>query len=71
MDSGFDAKTLELRDDLFDSVGHFPDGPGDPPLAHAYASIRTLRFADGPDEVCNNAPARAGFRWRPSTHHAS
>ncbi|KHK98812.1 acyl-CoA dehydrogenase [Microbacterium mangrovi] len=29
------------------------------PLANAYASIRTLRFADGPDEVHLNALARA------------
>lgn len=27
-------------------------------LAHAYAMIRTLRFADGPDEVHNRAIAR-------------
>jgi acyl-CoA dehydrogenase len=29
------------------------------PLARSYASIRTLRFADGPDEVHKNALARA------------
>ena len=29
------------------------------PLAEAYASIRTLRFADGPDEVHKNALAKA------------
>jgi acyl-CoA dehydrogenase len=29
------------------------------PLARAFASIRTLRFADGPDEVHKNALARA------------
>ncbi len=29
------------------------------PLAYAFASIRTLRFADGPDEVHKNALARA------------
>ena len=28
------------------------------PLARAYAGIRTLRFADGPDEVHRNALAR-------------
>jgi len=28
------------------------------PLAHAYASARTLRFADGPDEVHRNAIAK-------------
>ena len=32
------------------------------PLAYAYASIRTLRFADGPDEVHKNALARAELR---------
>jgi acyl-CoA dehydrogenase len=29
------------------------------PLANAYAGIRTLRFADGPDEVHKNALAKA------------
>ncbi|NBE50010.1 acyl-CoA dehydrogenase family protein [Streptomyces boluensis] len=32
------------------------------PLAGAYAAIRTLRFADGPDEVHRNALARAELR---------
>ena len=32
------------------------------PLASAYAGIRTLRFADGPDEVHKNALARAELR---------
>ena len=32
------------------------------PLAEAYAGIRTLRFADGPDEVHKNALARAELR---------
>jgi acyl-CoA dehydrogenase len=32
------------------------------PLAYGYASIRTLRFADGPDEVHKNALARAELR---------
>jgi acyl-CoA dehydrogenase len=32
------------------------------PLANAYAGIRTLRFADGPDEVHTNALARAELR---------
>jgi len=32
------------------------------PLARAYAGIRTLRFADGPDEVHKNALARAELR---------
>lgn len=34
---------------------------GDTPLASAWAGIRTLRFADGPDEVHNRAIARAEF----------
>ena len=29
------------------------------PLAYSYASARTLRFADGPDEVHRNAIAKA------------
>jgi acyl-CoA dehydrogenase len=32
------------------------------PLAHAFAGIRTLRFADGPDEVHKNSLARAELR---------
>jgi acyl-CoA dehydrogenase len=32
------------------------------PLANAYAGIRTLRFADGPDETHKNALARAELR---------
>lgn len=28
------------------------------PLAHYYAQVRTLRFADGPDEVHRNAIAK-------------
>ena len=32
------------------------------PLAYAYAQIRTLRFADGPDEVHKNALARNELR---------
>ena len=34
---------------------------GDSFLAHAWANIRTLRFADGPDEVHNRAIARDEF----------
>ncbi|MER6073999.1 acyl-CoA dehydrogenase family protein [Streptomyces sp. NPDC001817] len=34
------------------------------PLAGDYAAIRTLRFADGPDEVHKNALARAELRRR-------
>ena len=32
------------------------------PLAHSYASARTLRFADGPDEVHRNAIAKMELR---------
>ncbi|MDQ2781254.1 MAG: acyl-CoA dehydrogenase, partial [Actinomycetota bacterium] len=32
------------------------------PLAAAWAGIRTLRFADGPDEVHKNALAKAELR---------
>ena len=32
------------------------------PLADAYAGIRTLRFADGPDEVHKNSLARAELK---------
>lgn len=32
------------------------------PLAYAYASARTLRFADGPDEVHRNAVAKAELK---------
>jgi acyl-CoA dehydrogenase len=35
------------------------------PLAYAYAQIRTLRFADGPDEVHKNALARSELRRLP------
>ncbi|GAA0415526.1 acyl-CoA dehydrogenase family protein [Streptomyces luteireticuli] len=34
------------------------------PLARAYAAVRSLRFADGPDEVHVNALARAELRRR-------
>jgi acyl-CoA dehydrogenase len=34
---------------------------GDFPLAYAYASARTLRFADGPDEVHRNAIAKLEY----------
>ncbi|MGW4336433.1 acyl-CoA dehydrogenase family protein [Rhodococcus koreensis] len=37
------------------------------PLAAAYASIRTLRFADGPDEVHKNALARTELRQQRET----
>jgi acyl-CoA dehydrogenase len=50
--------TLGIIDDAIQAHG----GAGvsaDTPLASAWAGIRTLRFADGPDEVHNRAIARA------------
>jgi acyl-CoA dehydrogenase len=52
---------LQIIDDAMQAWG----GAGvseDPGLARAYASIRTLRFADGPDEVHNRAIARLELR---------
>jgi len=54
---------LKIIDDAMQAWG----GAGvseDPGLARAYASIRTLRFADGPDEVHNRAIAR----WEIARH---
>ena len=51
---------LQILDDAIQAHG----GGGvseDFPLAAAWAGIRTLRFADGPDEVHNRAIARAEF----------
>ena len=51
---------LEIIDNAIQSYG----GAGvsqDTPLAASWASIRTLRFADGPDEVHNRAIARNEF----------
>jgi acyl-CoA dehydrogenase len=51
---------LQILDDAIQAHG----GGGvseDFHLAHAWASLRTLRFADGPDEVHNRAIARAEF----------
>ncbi|MEP9384172.1 acyl-CoA dehydrogenase family protein [Nocardioides cheoyonin] len=40
------------------------------PLARSYAGIRTLRFADGPDEVHKNALARSELRRQAATREA-
>ena len=51
---------LKIIDDAIQSFG----GMGvsqDTPLAASWAWIRTLRFADGPDEVHNRAIARNEF----------
>ena len=41
------------------------------PLANAYASIRTLRLADGPDEVHKNALAKAELRRQATRRHGT
>jgi acyl-CoA dehydrogenase len=38
------------------------------PLANAYANIRGLRFADGPDEVHKNALANSELRRQAKAH---
>jgi acyl-CoA dehydrogenase len=51
---------LQILDDAIQAHG----GGGvsdDFPLAHQWAALRTLRFADGPDEVHNRAIARNEF----------
>ncbi|MEQ7873292.1 acyl-CoA dehydrogenase family protein [Sphingomonas sp. ASV193] len=51
---------LKVIDDAIQAFG----GAGvsqDTPLAHSYAGIRTLRLADGPDEVHNRSIALAEF----------
>lgn len=52
--------TLQILDDAIQAFGG-AGVSGDTPLASAWASMRTLRFADGPDEVHNRAVARAEF----------
>ena len=51
---------LQILDDAVQAHGGGGVGP-DFHLAHDWASMRTLRFADGPDEVHNRAIARAEF----------
>ncbi|MBX3594208.1 acyl-CoA dehydrogenase family protein [Sphingomonas sp.] len=52
--------TLQILDDAIQAFGG-AGVSGDTPLASAWASMRTLRFADGPDEVHNRAIARTEF----------
>ena len=52
--------TLSILDDAIQAHGG-GGVSGDFPLASAWASMRTLRFADGPDEVHNRAIARNEF----------
>ena len=51
---------LQVIDDAIQAFG----GAGvssDTPLAELYASVRTLRIADGPDEVHNRTIARLEY----------
>jgi acyl-CoA dehydrogenase len=51
---------LQVIDDAIQAFG----GAGvsqDTPLAHSWAGIRTLRLADGPDEVHNRSIARMEY----------
>jgi len=51
---------LQVIDDAIQAFG----GAGvsaDTPLAELYATVRTLRIADGPDEVHNRAIARLEY----------
>jgi len=55
---------LQIIDDAIQAFG----GAGvsqDTPLAHSWAGIRTLRLADGPDEVHNRSIALEEFAKRP------
>jgi len=54
---------LQILDDAVQAHGG-GGVSGDFHLAHDWAAVRTLRFADGPDEVHNRAIARAEFgKW--------
>jgi acyl-CoA dehydrogenase len=54
------AMALKIVDDAIQAHGG-GGVSGDFPLAYAWAQVRTLRFADGPDEVHMRAIARAEF----------
>jgi acyl-CoA dehydrogenase len=51
---------LKILDDAIQAHGG-GGVSGDFPLAHQWAALRTLRFADGPDEVHARAIAREEF----------
>ena len=51
---------LQVIDDAIQAFGG-AGVSGDTPLAEMYAMARTLRIADGPDEVHNRAIARLEF----------
>ncbi|WP_394652922.1 acyl-CoA dehydrogenase family protein [uncultured Sphingomonas sp.] len=58
---------LQILDDAIQAHGGAGVG-GDFHLAHDWANVRTLRFADGPDEVHNRAIARHEFgKWGEET----
>jgi acyl-CoA dehydrogenase len=52
---------LKILDDAIQAHGG-AGVSGDFPLASAWAQVRTLRFADGPDEVRRRAIARLEFK---------
>src|SRR6476620_7882370 len=56
--------TLRILDDAIQAFGAAGVSE-DAGLARAYASIRTLRLADGPDEVHRRAIARLGLKKHP------
>jgi alkylation response protein AidB-like acyl-CoA dehydrogenase len=58
---------LQILDDAIQAHGG-GGVSGDFALAHDWAAVRTLRFADGPDEVHNRSIARAEFGRH--TNHA-
>jgi len=55
------SMALRILDDAIQAHGG-AGVSGDFPLAHDWANVRALRFADGPDEVHRRAVARAELR---------
>ena len=51
---------LQIIDDAIQAFGG-AGVSGDTPLAELYATVRTLRIADGPDEVHNRTIARLEY----------
>ena len=51
---------LQIIDDAIQAFGG-AGVSGDTPLAELYAGVRTLRIADGPDEVHNRTIARLEY----------
>jgi alkylation response protein AidB-like acyl-CoA dehydrogenase len=54
---------LKVIDDAIQAFGG-AGVSGDTPLAELYAMVRTLRIADGPDEVHNRTIARLEYAAR-------